>query len=296
VLSAAVFPTLFTARGFLAGSLQFVSLSAVTAGEALLRLFLVALGLLAALSALPVFALAAVAGACVGVPVIARNASWVRGPMALGSSLRRTGTLMLGNAMSAALVTGAPVLVTLAMASASAADVGRVQAAVVISRFPLIGLMLLQSMMVPVFTRRASLHAGRDYQRVAVTLVAAVPLLGLLSFAAAVPLLVALFGDEYAVEASQIALLTTGATALGCIQVLVALAVSGDRHSLAPIAFAPTLVVTVTLLFSPVVSLDMRIPVALAVGPVVGLLVALALTLRWRRHHRLRDLPSGSLG
>jgi hypothetical protein len=201
----------------------------------------------------------------------------------LGAFLRRASTLMLGNGMSAVLVTGAPVLVGLAMTGAAVDAIGRTQAAVVVSRFPLIALMLLQSLLVPVFVRRSSLHTDRDYRAVVALLTLAVPGAGVLSYLGGSWLLTALYGAEYQIGHVDIALLTTGATALGGIQVLVALAVSGDRHRLAPLAFAPTLALTALLAFFPLVPVHLRVPLALAVGPLSGFVVAIVATAYWRR-------------
>jgi O-antigen/teichoic acid export membrane protein len=286
VASAAIFPTMFTVRGFLAGSLRFEALAAVTAGEALLRLGVVVLALWAGLATVPVFAAAASCGALVGLPVLLRSSTLSAGTQPLGGFLRRTWTLMLGNAMSAILVTGAPVLVGLAMAGLEVGEIGQTQAAVVVSRFPLIALMLLQGLLVPVFVRRASLHSDHDYRIVLALLILAIPAAAMLSFAGGSWLLAALYGPEYQIGHVEIALLTTGATALGGIQVLVALAVSGDRHRLAPVAFAPTLVVTALLAFLSIVPVQMRVPLALAVGPLTGFVVAILATARWRADGR----------
>ena len=283
VASAAVFPTMFTARGYLAGSMRLLSLSAVTVSEASLRLLVVLLGLWAALATVPTFAAGALCGALVGVPTLLRHSGWHQGAITIGATLRRTGTLMLGNAMSALLVTGAPVLVGLAMAHASVDAVGQMQAAVVISRFPLIALMLLQSLMVPVFVRRNSLYHGSDYRRIVLVLGAGIPVAAVASYAGGVWLLSLLYGQEYVVDPLEIALLTTGATALGGIQVIIAMAVSGDRHRLSPLAFAPTLAVTSLLCFIPVAALSLRVPVAFACGPIAGFVVAVVSTAHWRR-------------
>jgi hypothetical protein len=259
----------------------------VTVGEAVIRVGVVAFGLSIGLAAVPVFAVAALCGASVGLPVLVRHSTFEAGSQQLGGLLRRISTLMLGNAMSAVLVTGAPVLVGLAMAGAPVDAVGRMQAAVVVSRFPLIAFMLLQSLLVPVFVRRSSLHSDRDYGFLVRLLALAVIPAGVLSFAGGSWLLSTLYGAEYQVGHIEIALLTMGATALGGIQVLVALGISGDRHRLAPLAFLPTLVITGIIAFVPAVPLDLRVPAALAVGPLTGFLVAILATAHWRREARV---------
>ena len=266
----------------------------MTAGEALVRLLVVLLGLWAAFAPVPTFAVAALCGAFVVIPTLVHHATRKRGAWTISASLKRTGTLMAGNAMSAVLLTGAPVLVGLAMAAASVDDVGHMQAGVVISRFPLIALMLLQSLLVPVFVRRNALHLGGDFRRIVIVLVVAIPVAAVASYVGGPWLLSALYGSEYVIEPRQIALLTTGATALGGVQVLIALGVSGDRHHLSPIAFAPTLALTAVLSFIPVVPMSMRIPVALAFGPMTGFLVALMSTMHWRRQERLLGRASAT--
>ncbi|GAA2115252.1 hypothetical protein [Nocardioides bigeumensis] len=283
IASAAAFPTMFAARGYLAGSMRLTALSAMTAAEALVRLLVVLVALWVAVDLVPGMAAAAFCSALIGVPVLLRHATWTRGAESVRAMLRRTTTLMAGNAMAAALLTGAPVLVELAMVGASRDFVGRLQNAIVISRFPLIALMLLQGLLVPVFVRRRSLYAGGDYRTILLFLSAVVPLSGVASYVAGPWLLSSLLGSSYVIGHLQIALLTTGAAALGGVQVLIALAVSGDRHRLATLALAPTLTVTALLAFAPVVGLSMRIPVALTIGPMVGFAVAVAATMRWRR-------------
>jgi O-antigen/teichoic acid export membrane protein len=294
VASAATFPTMFTARGYLAGSMRLLTLSAVTVSEALLRLLVVLLGLWVALDTVPTFAVGALCGSFVGVPILLRHYSWHPGAVTLGATLRRTGVLMVGNAMSALLVTGAPVLVGLAMAQSSVDAVGRMQAAVVVSRFPLIALMLLQSLLVPVFVRRETLYRGGDYRRIVILLASGIPVAAIASYAGGRWLLSLLYGQEYLVEPLEIALLTTGATALGGIQVLIAIAVSGDRHRLSPLAFAPTLAMTTLLCVIPVVALSLRVPVAFACGPIAGFVVAVVSTSHWRRQRRLFEQANGS--
>jgi hypothetical protein len=274
---------MFAARGYLAGSMMLTALSAMTAAEALVRLLVVLVALWVAVDLVPGMAAAAFCSALIGVPVQLRHATWTRGAESVRAMLRRTTTLMAGNAMAAALLTGAPVLVELAMVGASRDFVGRLQNAIVISRFPLIALMLLQGLLVPVFVRRRSLYAGGDYRTILLFLSAVVPLSGVASYVAGPWLLSSLLGSSYVIGHLQIALLTTGAAALGGVQVLIALAVSGDRHRLATLALAPTLTVTALLAFAPVVGLSMRIPVALTIGPMVGFAVAVAATMRWRR-------------
>ena len=288
VASAAVFPALFTARGYLAGSLDFIGLACVTAGEALVRLIVVLVGLWAGFAAIPTFAVAASCGAFVALPVLMQHTTLAWDAVRIGTSLRRTATLMAGNAMSAVLLTGAPVLVGLAMAAAAVDDVGQMQAAVVVSRFPLLALMLLQSLLVPVFVRRKALYVGDDYARIVTVLACAIPLAAVASYVAGPWFLSFLYGSDYKIGPLQISLLTSGATALGGIQVLIALAVSGDRHRLSPIAFAATLAFTISLSFVPVVPLTVRIPVAMAVGPLAGFVVAVVSTMLWRRQERGR--------
>ena len=70
---------MFTARGYLAGSLRFGGLAVVTFGEAAIRLAVVVLALLMAVPAVPAFALAAFASAWVGLPILITRMEWTAG-------------------------------------------------------------------------------------------------------------------------------------------------------------------------------------------------------------------------
>jgi hypothetical protein len=291
--STVMFPSMFVARGFLAGSLRFLGLAGLTAIEAGLRLGAVALGLVLGHPAVPTFAVAAMVSSLVGLPILVRNSRWVTGSLRLLPSLRRTAILMAGNAMAALLVTGAPVLVGLAMADSPAEETGRMQSAVVVSRFPLMALLLLQSLLIPIFTRRQSLYDRKDYLIVVSALLLAFPLAGLAAYTVGPVVLSTLYGPDYQIGVGQITLLTLGACAVGGIQVLIALAVSSDRHRLAVFSLLPSLVVTSIVAFAGTLPPATRVPVALAVGPMVGFAVALLITSGWGRRSWTthRDLP-----
>lgn len=292
VASSALFTSMFVARGYLAGTLRLVPLAWLTVSEAGVRLGVVVAGLLLSRDPVPTFALAALVSSWVGLPILASRSSWTRGIVTPAASLRRTSLLMGGNAMAALLITGAPVLVSLAMAEAPAADVGQMQSAVVVSRFPLMALLLLQSLLVPVFTRRRSLETRQDFRAVVTALVLALPLMTAVAYFLGPWALSVLYGEEYAVDAQAIALLTLGATALGGIQVLVALAVAADHHRLAMMSLLPALVVTVVIAFLGGLPGELRIPNALALGPLVGFFVAVTVTYSWRKQSRSGH-PSG---
>ena len=185
--------------------------------------------------------------------------------------------------MAALLVTGAPVLVGLAMAVAPAEDVGQMQSAVVVSRFPLMALLLLQSLLVPVFARRSSLFSLGDYRAIVGFLVLCLPVASLVAYSLGRGSSQVLYGSAYVIEPDQMALLTLGATALGGIQVLIALAVSADLHRLALQAYPPAIVVTTCVAFLGGLPLGLRVPVAMAAGPLVGFSVAVWTTTHWRR-------------
>jgi hypothetical protein len=246
------------------------------------RLIVVILGLLLTVPVLPTFAFAALASALVGVPVVLSAAAWgtVRG--SVPAVLRRTMTLMGGNLAAALLITGAPVLVSLAMAALPAEEVGTMQSAIVVSRFPLMALLLIQSLLVPVFARRRSLLDRRDYPLLVALLLAALPVASIAAYLLGPLLLRIVYGSQYAVGPGTMALLTLGATALGGTQVLIALAVSSDHHKLAVIALPAALAVTVLVIFVSSLPPELAVPVGFAIGPLTGIAISILLTSLWR--------------
>ncbi len=271
VATSAMFPTMFGARGFVSGQFRWIPLAWLTVAEALIRLAVVLVGLVF-LDALTAFALAALASAVVGLPILIRNVRWVPGAVPLGAALSRAGTLMLANGLAAVLLTGAPVLVGLAMAGMADRDVGIMQAAIVISRVPLLALILVQGLLVPVFTRRQSLRRSGDFRLISVAVLLSVPVFAIGAWLVGPWVLRTVYSAEYAISAEAAALLTFGAACLASIQILVAVGVAADHHRLALLAFVPAVVVTVGLCAVPATSL-LRVPFAFAVGPAVGLAV-----------------------
>jgi O-antigen/teichoic acid export membrane protein len=198
----------------------------------------------------------------------------------------RAGSLMVGAALTGAAISAYPALVAALTDGAAGAAAGAVFAAVTISRVPLLLVSPVQAVAVP-FVVRAHARAGSDGAstvRKGLLLGSALfVLVGVVAGGAAWlggPWAVRLlYGDQYDVPASAIALLVFSACLLAWVQLLSAalIALAAHRHMVALWA----IVVAATVAWLLVSPLDVVATTAVGslVGPLAGL--ACAIPMIW---------------
>lgn len=272
--SAAVTATLFAARGYAAGHFRFRAVAGLTLSEAIMRLIVMSVLILGGITPSIAFAVGALFSAAVGIPLILAAARWLPGGVGVLPTLARVGRLAVGNVAVAGLITGAPLVVGIAMVGASEAETGQVQAAVIVSRFPLVVLALVAALLIPVFVRRGSLGSRRDLVIVGLSVLGSIPLAALVGAALGPPALALAYGPDYVVQASVIAALAAGAALLAGIQIIVALAVSADAHAVATASYPTALLITAAVASLPSVEPLARTLAAFTVGPLAGLVAA----------------------
>jgi O-antigen/teichoic acid export membrane protein len=291
VVAALGFAAQFAVRGLLIGSGHVRDYSLLVVAEATVRL----IALLAFLALLDLDLQTA------AVAVAAGSFAWlawaVRARSALpGRGLSRTvwlaataraGSLMLGAALTASVITGFPTLVTVLTDGAPGAAGGAVFAAITVSRLPLLLLSPVQAVAVPVVVRAHARTGTEGPATLRKGLVLGSVLAVALGAAAAAVAWVAgpwvvrlVYGDAYVIAAPAVALLVLSACLLAWTQLLSAalIALAAHRGMLAMWALA----VAATGLWLLVSPLD--IVATTAIGSLVGPLAALACAfpLLWR--------------
>jgi O-antigen/teichoic acid export membrane protein len=195
------------------------------------------------------------------------------------AAIARAGSLMLGAALTASVITGFPTLVTALTDGDPGASGGAVFAALTVSRVPLLLVSPIQALTVPfvVRARERSATGGSSPLRkgLAIGSLAAVVVgvaAGAVAWAIGPWVVRLVYGDEYRIHGSAIALLVLSACLLAWVQLLSAafIALSAHRAMLAMWAVAVAATV-MWLLVSPLDVVDTT-----AVGSLIGPLAALA--------------------
>lgn len=292
VLVAALgFAVQFAVRGLLIGSGATRSYAWLIVAEAAARL-----GVLLALIALihldlQLAAVAVAVGsfAWLGWAGRARAALPVRGVTARvwRAATARAGSLMLGAALTASVITGFPTLVTALTDGAPGAAGGAVFAAITVSRVPLLLFSPVQALAVPFVVRTHSTPGPEGtsaLRRMLVLGTAGFLTLGVIGAAVAWvigPWAVRLvYGPAYDVPAPAIALLVLSACLLAWVQLLSAALIALAAHRGMLLMWAAAVAATVTwLVVSP-----FGVVATTAVGSLMGPLAALlcAAPLLWR--------------
>ncbi|MET0820146.1 MAG: hypothetical protein ABWY58_04215 [Aeromicrobium sp.] len=207
---------------------------------------------------------------CIGVPLL-RSRS-VR--LTVDDSMRRltsnTVKAMVAATSIAAMVNGFPLLMATFSRDASTATIGSMTLAVMLTRAPLlVPLAGAQTLLITVFA--GSVGSLRPLMtRLMVQLVAIVAVLAVLAGWAGPFVLRRVVGENFDLPGYVLALLVVSSGALGALSLTSPALMATDRHN--DYAFGWVLSTTVsilTLAFAPG-GLEVRAPVALIVGPLIG--------------------------
>jgi O-antigen/teichoic acid export membrane protein len=175
----------------------------------------------------------------------------------------------------AVLVSGFPLFVGLAAHGEPDELVGSLVFALVLTRAPLVVVMLaLQSYLV--VRLRDHGHLARTVSVISIGLVVVGVVLAVAAFLIGEPVLVLLAGPEFAVQPWVLAAMTLASVATGLLTLSGAAALARRRHALYVAGWTIAAAVAVVLLFVIPAGLELRLVLALAVGPVVGYVIHLA--------------------
>ncbi|QXV61022.1 lipopolysaccharide biosynthesis protein [Amycolatopsis sp. TNS106] len=288
LVGGVAFACQFGTRGLLIGQHKVKPFSLLVIAEPAVRALVLGVLFVAVAYNVVTLAIAVAAGSFAWL-LFARPARRLIDPHAEGDgwgvTSRRMGMLLVGAALTSAVITGYPALVGLLAPGDDGARVGALFAALVIARLPLTLIGPVQSLVVPFVVRLSTTDEGRNrLQRVlALGVVASLAL-------AALGALVGLWlgpwavrfvsGPGYDVDGWSVAGLVWSSVVLVPMQLLTAVLVARTQARLVLITWT---VVTGTaslfLLFLPGDTV-FRAVVALAVAPTLGLAVVVAFVLR----------------
>ena len=181
---------------------------------------------------------------------------------------------VLAAAATASLVSGFPVLLKLTSPGTSAAVIGPLILAFMLTRAPIvIPLLALQSYLIVHFTDRVDLLARRVL-RLEVLVVASSLALAIIAAWAGPGILRVLFGDGFVIDSGMLFVLVASSGLVAALCVSGPAALARSAHGLFAAGWVAAAVATMGLLFVPF-DLDARVTLALTGGPVVGLVVHL---------------------
>ncbi|MEU7788516.1 hypothetical protein [Amycolatopsis sp. NPDC049159] len=278
----------FGTRGLLIGQHKVKAFSLLVVAEPAIRALV--LGVLFVSVAYNVVSLAiAVAAGSFAWLLFARPARQLLDPHVEGDGWgvtgRRMGMLLVGAALTAAVITGYPALVGLLAPGGDRDRVGALFAALVIARLPLTLIGPVQSLAVPFVVRLSVTEEGRHKLRRVLALGAAASLV-----LAALGALVGLWlgpwavrfvsGPEYDIDGWSVAGLVWSSVLLVPMQLLTAVLVARTQARLVLVTWAIVTGTASLLLVLLPGETVFRAVVALAAAPTLGLAVVLAFVLR----------------
>jgi O-antigen/teichoic acid export membrane protein len=283
----------FTVRGIMLGLRRPGAYAAMVVLEAGLRMALVLVAL-AAFTGVVAPTVAVAAGALAWLPWsgVLRPAPASRAPdpgaapapvPGAGTRQRDVGWLVLAAGCTAALVTGFPAVVRVAVPDIGTAELGVLLATLTITRIPLLAFGSVQGLLTPHLTRLVAVGGGAD-RRFLVRLVAALLVVGVLAVVVAAWLgpwlLRLLYGEGYAATAPEFAWLTAGAVLLTVLLSAASALVARRLHPLVAVTWVVALAATLLgLRLLPGTGIE-RVEHALVIGPVVGIAFAAWLLAR----------------
>lgn len=282
---------LYAGHATLAGALgaldRWGPYAALLASEAMGRLALVLIA--AAYASLELLALASVLAIGAWLVFVsrkgARKALSLRGDGNLRTISLRMSQALLAAVASATLVTGFPIMLSLTASDFDPELLAVVVLVVTLTRAPImVPLNAFLGMILAHFIDRKSAGVASLATPVALVLAGSI-VLGLLAAWVGNPLLVWFFGEAYRSEPWFIGTATGAAGFMGVLTVTGGFVLSRRRHGLYLLGWFGAAAVTVALLLVPL-ELELRVVLALTLGPVMGAVVhcagAAPVWHRWR--------------
>ena len=264
--------------GVMAGSGMWRQLAAVVALDGILRVALVLLALaltteawVLALAVILPFPLALAAVFLSAPRELLRRARVPERMRGLAANTVRT---MIAASATAVLINGFPLILSFFASPSAHEALGSLVLAVTLTRAPiLVPLMALSSFLVSQFAR-APHGAGRLVTRLTALIAAVVAVLCLCAWAFGVPVVVAVFGGQFDLDAGTLTALVASSGMIGVLCVTGSAVLARNLHGGYAIGWVAASVVTIAFLFLPL-PLEGRAALALAAGPAVGIAVHL---------------------
>lgn len=279
----------FAARGLLVGHNHVRSYSWLILAEAAVRLLVLAALVLAGLTQLYWFAIAAATGSFAWL-LFARGAARLVDPQVekdvpVRPIVSNMLMLLAGAGLTASVITGYPAMVSLLAPAGDDAKLGVLFLALFVARTPLMLLSPIQAIAVPTVVRLSSTDEGKHRLRRLLALGSA-GALALAALGAVVGYLIGpwvvrlVYGAKNDPEAWWMAGLVWSSVLLTAMQLLAAVLVAQAKATKVLITWAAVVVATAgVLLFFPGDTV-VRAVVGLAAGPTVGLAVVMAFVVR----------------
>ncbi|MET7997874.1 hypothetical protein ABZU76_44015 [Amycolatopsis sp. NPDC005232] len=279
----------FATRGLLVGGNSIKHYSRLVVAEAAVRAVLMGLVVLAGISGITTFAIAAAAGSFAWL-LFVRPARRLVDLETDGEGWRpvtsRILLLLLSAGLTASVITGYPALVNLLAPGGDAVKVGVLFAALQVSRVPLLLLSPLQALAVPTVVRLSGTTDGMQRLRRLIAL-GALGAIGVGVLGAVIGWLIGpwvvqlLFRSQFqGAQGWWIAGMVWGAVLLTALQLMTAVLVARTQANKVLVTWAVVAVSTALVLLLLPGDTILRAVVGLAVGPTVGLVVAAAFVLR----------------
>ncbi len=289
VLCGAIsFACQFAARGLLIGQHRIRPYSWLVLAEAVVRVLVVGAVVVAGVTGIVSFALAAMAGSFAWL-LFLRPVSGLVDPHAEGEGWRsvtgRVLLLMLGAGLTASVITGYPALVSLLAPGGDQNEVGALFATLTVSRVPLLLLSPLQALAVPMVVRLSGtaegMHRLRRLLAVGALGTIAVGVIGALVGLLIGPWLVQLlYSSKYVAQGWWVAGMVWGAVLLTALQLMMAVLVARTQANKVLLTWGVVAASTaLVLLLAPGDTLFKAVA-GLAAGPTLGLVVGLVFVLR----------------
>ncbi|MDR6973267.1 hypothetical protein [Leifsonia shinshuensis] len=199
---------------------------------------------------------------------------------------------MIAGSATAVLINGFPLILSFFASPSGHRALGSLVLAVTLTRAPiLVPLMALSSFLVSQFAR-APHGAIRLVTRLSVLIAAVVAVLCLCAWLFGVPVIRAVFGSQFDLDAATLTALVASSGMIGILCVTGSAVLARNLHGGYAIGWVAASVVTIVLLFLPL-PLEGRAALALAAGPAVGI----AVHLWWLRPRATGDAePSAATG
>ena len=181
---------------------------------------------------------------------------------------------MIAASATAVLINGFPLILSFFSSPAGHRQLGSLVLAVTLTRAPiLVPLMALSSFLVSQFAR-APQGAFRLVTRLSALIAGVVAVLCLCAWAFGVPVVKAVFGAQFDLDAGTLTALVASSGMIGILCVTGSAVLARNLHGGYAIGWVAASVVTIALLFLPL-PLEGRAALALAAGPAIGILVHL---------------------
>lgn len=289
VLCGAIsFACQFAARGLLVGQHKIRAYSWLVIAEAVVRMLGLGAVVVAAMTGLVPFAVAAALGSFAWL-LFLRPAAALLDPHAEGESWRpligRIVLLLVGSGLAASVIGGYPTLIKLLAPTPDETDFGVLAAALMVARVPLLLLSPLQALAVPASVRLSSTDEGMHKLRRMLALgtlgtlvLAAVG--ALVGFLIGPWLIKLLFKAEYVAQGWWMTGLVWGTVLLTAMQLMTAVLVARTQANKVLLTWASVAATTALILLLFPGDAILRAVVGLAAGPTVGLAVVLVFVLR----------------